>query len=160
MKRPFPAVATLLLTAVLAPVAPAETYTVPAGRSPIPAEGEHFTTPIPARRLVPTERETPAPSLANTVPWSRAGAHVGQTLTVSGRVVSTRDLGNLTFVNFTEDRSAFYVVVFRDAYRQFPRPPAEYLRGQTIQVTGRIKLHRDRPQIEVRHASQVKVMPQ
>ena len=139
---------------VVAAPEPADT---PAGRPSIPEEGEEITEPIPAERLVkePTE---PAPT--GVIDWSEAKNHVGQEITARGTVVNTNNIGDLTFLNFDTDwQDKFYIVIFREAYDDVPsgNPELAYL-NKTIEVSGEVSTHRGRPQIQVRDASQIKVV--
>lgn len=142
-----------------APVAaaPDDPVVTPAGRSPIPAEGENITQPAPAERLVdePTE---PAPE--GVIDWTEAKNHVGQEITARGTIVNTNNIGDLTFLNFDTDwQDKFYIVIFREAYADTPdsNPELAYL-NKTIEVTGEVSTHKGRPQIQVRDASQIKVV--
>ena len=157
-------------------------YIVNAGRSPIPQPGETFTQPLPAPLLirlspiapdrlpgrqrdsgpggveadVDTAPDAPRP----VVPWDEAGEYVGDTIIVEGEIVNATNIGNLTFLNFHEDwRDKFYVVVFQDAYPGVPGgEPETYYLDKTIRVTGRVDLHKGRPQIKVYDADQIKVV--
>lgn len=157
--------------------ASAEPYLVDAGRSPIPQPGETFDRPIAPTVLVRLSPIAPGRGGGDTgstradvettpdapkmlVPWHEAGEHIGQTITAEGVIVNTNNIGNLTFLNFHEDwRGKFYVVVFKDAYGGVPggRPEAYYL-DQRVRVTGRVDLHRGRPQIKVYDAHQIEVV--
>lgn len=147
-------IALMLATPLLAQVAPSR----PAGRSPIPQEGETIAKPIPAKRLDGGGEAAATANAGDVVPWVRGGEFVGREITVRGRVVETRDIGNLTFLNFTDrGGSAFYAVVFKEAYGSFPKPPAEHFLNQTVLVTGKVVEHKGRAQIQVRNASQIRI---
>lgn len=51
--------------------------------------------------------------------------------------------------------SAFTAVIFAERARQFPRAAA--LRDRTIEVTGRVRLYRGKPEIILRSARQLSV---
>lgn len=138
-------------------VATPENAETPGGRSPIPGEGEDVTEPIPAERLV---QEPTEPRPTGVIDWTEAKNHVGQEITARGTVVSTNNIGDLTFLNFDTDwQDKFYIVIFREAYDDTPggNPELAYL-NHTIEVTGEVSTHRGRPQIQVRDASQIKVV--
>lgn len=159
-----------------------EPYIVDAGRSPIPQPGEVFTQPLPAPLLirlspiapdrltgrhrdsgpggVEADIETAPDAPRPIVPWNEAKAYVGDTIIVEGEIVDATNIGNLTFLNFHKDwRDKFYVVVFKQAYPGVPGgDPAKHYLDQTIRVTGRVDLHKGRPQIKVYDADQIKVM--
>ncbi|MFW6336481.1 MAG: hypothetical protein ACOC3G_05075 [Phycisphaeraceae bacterium] len=159
-----------------------EPYIVDAGRSPIPQPGETFDEPLPAPLLirlspiapdrlpgrdrgsgpggveadVDTAPDAPRP----VVEWDEAKDYVGDTIIVEGEIVDANNIGNLTFLNFHEDwRDKFYIVVFKQAYPGVPGgDPAKHYLDKTIRVTGRVDLHRDRPQMKVYDADQIEVV--
>lgn len=159
-----------------------EQYLAEAGRSPIPQPGETFDEPLPAPLLVrlspiaperlpgrqrgngpggveadiDTVPDAPLP----VVPWDEAKGHVGQNIVAAGEIVDATNIGNLTFLNFHEDwRDKFYIVVFKEAYPGVPGgKPESYYLDKTIRVTGRVDLHRGRPQIKVYDADQIEVV--
>lgn len=161
---------------------PGDPYVVDAGRSPIPQPGETFEQPLPAPLLfrlspiapdrlpsrhpdsgvggaeadVDTARVAPRP----VVPWDEARDYVGQTIVAEGEIVDTNRIGKLTFLNFHVDwRDRFYLVVFRDAYAGVPGgKPEEHYLHKTIRVTGRVDLHKGRPQLKVYDADQIEVV--
>jgi hypothetical protein len=149
-----------------APTPPAEVkppaYTVPAGRSPIPHEGETVTTPLPAKQIEPPrEIVADVPPPEGVVPWTEAGRYLGHEITTEGKIVATKDIGSLCFLNFTDEPRGgdkFYIVIFKEAYAAYPNGPEKDLLGKTLQVTGKVSLHKDRPQMQVRDAKQVKVV--
>ena len=132
-------------------------YKAKCGRTPIPAKGEFIGKPFAARRLMPLESErVPAPKPGQVIPWYKAPLHVGRTVTVEGYVERATNIGNLTFINFSDVRSHFCIVAFKDMYDFAPNgDPANY-NNKTIQVTGRITMYRGKPQIEVRGKDQIK----
>ena len=82
---------------------------------------------------------------------------VGKTATVTGDVQRANAWdGGITFLNL---EGGFTVVCFKKNYGKFPSPPDQlYSRGKTIEVTGKIRLHKDRPEIEITGPEQVKVL--
>ena len=104
--------------------------------------------------------ETPpvaAPTPTSVVPWQDAGDYLGQTITVSGRIVRAKDTGNITFLNFSKKRDKFVAVVFADDYDNFPQPPAGLYEGKEVWITGEIASHKGVPQIIVTGPEQVEV---
>jgi len=102
---------------------------------------------------------TPAPTPIGIVPWQEAGRYVGRTVTVEGRIVNARDIGTITFLNFSPARDRFVVVVFAEDYPAFPAPPVELYAGKKVWVTGEITLYRGVPQIILRSPTQIEVFP-
>lgn len=113
--------------------------------------------------VVDGEETAPPPASPPTpigiVPWQEAGRYVGQTVTVEGRIVSARDIGSITFLNFSRERDRFVVVVFAEDYAAFPAPPAELYAGKKVWVTGTIELFQGVPQIILRSPTQIEVFP-
>ena len=91
------------------------------------------------------------------IPWQEAGDYLGQTITVSGRIVRANDTGKITFLNFSKDRDQFVAVVFADDYGGFPTPPAELYEGKEVWITGEIDSYNGAPQIVVSTPDQVEV---
>lgn len=127
-------------------------------RPAIPQPGETLHAPLPARRLA-ADPQAPTPTIA----WNQAPEHLGQHVTVEGRIVwahNHRD--QIWFLNFTEGRDGpFYLAVFRSAFWHLgpeADPTARY-RGRTLQVTGQVTRHRGRPCMNIRSLDQIVVMP-
>ncbi len=91
------------------------------------------------------------------VSWQDAGAYVGQTVTVAGRIIRTRDIGGITFLNFGKERGDFVVVVRAGDYDNFPAPPATLYQGKKVWVTGEISTHKGVPQMLLHSPDQVEV---
>jgi len=142
-------------------------YIVPAGRSPLPQPGETFSRPIPAKRLASIELTTlkptaPEPEPGEVVPWTEAKLHIGREITVGGRITDTHmhRSGELCFLNFQPYPSkAFYLVAFRPTFGAFPESPEKYFLNQYVHVTGKPVFHRDRVQIQIHDADQIKRVP-
>ena len=89
------------------------------------------------------------------VSWQEAGRYVGQTITVEGRIVRTKDIGSITFLNFGKKRGDFTVVIRAEDYDHFPAPPAELYRGKKVWVTGEVNEYKGTPQIIVHSPKQI-----
>lgn len=83
----------------------------------------------------------------NCLHWSQAGQYVGSETCVYGRVTGTHDSGNAFFVNFSDDRSAFYVVSFD--YALFN------VRQACLAFGGLIESYQGRPEIILRDPQQI-----
>ena len=147
--------------AAQAPLKRGQPYMVAAGRSPIPNEGETFTEPIKAQRLADdsgekVERERPD----GPVGWGAAHNYVGMRITVEGTIVNTYNhKGNICFLNFHEDwRGKFYLPVFKEVFADLPEAPEKYFLNKTIRVTGKVKLHQNRPNIEIKSIKQIEIV--
>ncbi len=114
----------------------------------------------------PAPAATPAVALPATarpptgvIPWEQAGDYLGQTITIAGRIVRANDIGSITFLNFSNERGRFVVVIFQDDYTNFPSPPAELYQKRTVWVTGEVTEHDGAPQIIVHSPDQIEVFP-
>ena len=110
--------------------------------------------------LLPAE-EPPAPATEPLVLKSTdkdgLKAAVGKTATVTGQVQRANAWdGGITFLNL---EGGFTIVCFKKNYGKFPAPPDQlYAKDKTIEVTGKIRLHKERPEIEITGPEQVKVL--
>lgn len=98
-----------------------------------------------------------AESPRGVVPWRDAGAYVGQTITVEGRIVRTEDIGSIIFLNFSKRRGDFVAVVRAEDYEHFPAPPAQLYRGKRVWITGKVTLHKGVPQMVIHGPDQIEV---
>lgn len=98
-----------------------------------------------------------SPLHAATIPFSEAGKHVGQEVTVSGKVSAVRTIpSGMTFVNFGARGAA-------DAFTAVGKPGvvdgAMLLAydGKDVEVTGTIELYKDSPQIVLKSAEAIRI---
>ncbi len=93
------------------------------------------------------------------IPVSEAAAHIGETMTVEGRIanVFTSDQGN-TFLNFGDrhPRQTFSAVIFAREASLFSG--VHGLDGRKVQISGRISLYEGKPQIILKDASQLRAL--
>lgn len=128
-------------------------------RSPIPLDDETIVTPVSLAQLMgrPGDREVMVPQ---KVAWHEAKHHVGRPIILEAHVVRTRNIGALTFLNFSENwQNTFTVVVFEPVYEDLPGPPEDYFKGRRVRVTGTVTVHKDRPNLEVHDVRQIKIIP-
>lgn len=145
---------------------PGEPYIAANGESPLPKHGEGVADPIPPQTLITDEaynahppQDSALPSPDGPVAWTEAHKYHGQTITVKGTIVDTNNIGQICFLNYDPDwQDKFYVAIFKEAFDLLPDPPEVHYLNRTLLVTGKITLHRDRPQIEVRDVSQIEVV--
>lgn len=117
------------------------------------------TSEAPVDATVAAPAAKPALPPAGVVPWEQAENYIGQTITVSGRILRTYDAGSITFLNFSSERDQFVVVVFADDYANFPSPPAELYRNKSVWVTGEVTEYQGGPQIVVHSPDEIEVFP-
>lgn len=116
----------------------------------------------PARAEKPSGEK---PAAAGVVDWSDAGDHVGQRVTVSGRVAGTHyasgSNGRPTFLNIGRDHpdpDRFTVVIWGDNRGRFSSAPESMYAGKTVRVTGEMSLYRGGAQIVVDDPGQIEVV--
>jgi hypothetical protein len=115
-------------------------------RPPLPVP----TTPRPAARAA-TAAPTAVPSPSNSacIGWQQARDAVGQTACVTGMVTNVSNRPTSHFIDFSPDRTSFYVFSPSQTFDTS-------LKGKCIEVRGKIELFRDRPQIVVNDPGQVR----
>lgn len=87
-----------------------------------------------------------------------ASSYVGQTVTIRGFVGDVHvTRGGVTFIDMggRYPDNAFTAVIFDEDKMEFPNVAS--LDGRTIEITGRVRLHRGKPEIVLRSAEQMKV---
>lgn len=103
---------------------------------------------------------------AQDLPYSTpdsAAACAGTFATVCGKVsgtfLNTKGTGTPTYVNMGRPypNQPFTAVIWGNDLYKFPYPPAQYLAGKQICVTGMVTLHKGKPQIVVDVPGQIEV---
>lgn len=84
-------------------------------------------------------------------------AAVGKEVVITGKVRRANAWdGGITFLNLD---GGFTVVCFRKNFAKFPSPLEQlFSQGKTVQVTGKIRLHKDRPEIEITGPEQIEIV--
>ncbi len=88
----------------------------------------------------------------------QAAAHIGEQVTVCGKVYGTRLLDNgPTFFNMGDayPNNPLTIVIMFNKWGNFSYKPEEYLDGKTICVTGVVKNYKGKPEIAVDKEEQV-----
>ncbi len=96
-----------------------------------------------------------------TVHIDSVATYEGKTITVCARVVSTfvtKGAKKVTYLNFGKPypNSSFTVVIFESSLPNFTYNPAEYLKGKEICVTGKVKLYKGKPEMEIGKEQEIK----
>ncbi len=146
--------------------APDKAYVSPGGASPMPRHGEAEAPPIPPTTLIDDAVFDAEPLQASTlpepdgaVPWDEAHNYLERVITVKGTIVDANNIGDICFLNYDTDwQGKFYIAMFKEAFELLPDPPQEHYLNKTLLITGKVTLHRDRPQIEVNDVSQIEVV--
>lgn len=89
--------------------------------------------------------------------WKDAANHLDQEVIVQGKIVNTGKSRSLTFLNFDQDRS-FTAIVRKPCEANFPKPVQYLYRRKVIRLRGVISEFRGKPQIELCHPDQVRVL--
>lgn len=94
------------------------------------------------------------------ISWTDAANAVGETVYVSGTIVSTGKYGeSIAFLNFDRERPpAFVAVIFRENWDKFPGDPTELYKDKIVEIRGTISLHKGKPQIVITRPEQIKVL--
>jgi len=130
-------------------------------RSPLPQPGETITKPLPAVAIgakEPVKPIAPAPADGEVIAWDKAHLHMNRAITVEGKVIDTKRLESICFLNFTKeqgDREQFYLVVFKDQFDQWDGAPETFFLNKTVRVTGEVEDHKGRPQMKIKKKEQV-----
>jgi cardiolipin synthase len=99
---------------------------------------------------------TPVPP--PVIAWQDAAAYAGQRVTVEGVVVDTYKSDKVIFLNFSRNRNDFKAVIFASAWPRWQQAPDELYFGQTLRITGQVKLYEGVPEIIVDEPAQVEVV--
>ncbi len=164
-----------LLPACGSPSAPpAPTYTPFPTFTPYPTQTPYPTyTPFPTQTLIPTYTPYPtytamptppspsatplaikaaeSPAAPRCIMWNVVPSHIGETTCVRGNVTSTyKDpKSNAFFIDFDDSWSSFYAISFKYTW--------DNLKGQCVEISGKIAPYNGRPQIIVESRSQLQL---
>jgi len=91
------------------------------------------------------------------IPASEAKANIGTNAIVTGKIAEVNKTERLVRLNFENPfpKQTFTAVIFADKMSLFPE--VEKLKDKTVEVSGKIVAYRERPQIVLTNASQLKV---
>ena len=124
-----------------------------------PPAGDQSEAPPPPPPAATTASPTPAsnPLVLKATDKDALLAAIGKNATVSGKIQRANAWdGGITFLNI---EGGFTVVCFRKNYAHFPSPPDQlFPEGKTIEVTGTLKLHKEKPQIEITKPEQIRIV--
>lgn len=97
---------------------------------------------------------TTAPSDLPVIGWKDADQYYGLEVIVHGKIVETRNIGKICFLNFDTART-FTVIVRQPNFSKFPEPPEKLYAGKDVRIRGFITKFKDKPQIEIVRPEQV-----
>ena len=99
-------------------------------------------------------------AFAGTITPDQAAFHIGEQVTVCGKVYGTRFLNNgPTFLNMGAEYpdNPFTAVIMFDKRSSFSYKPEDFLKGKTVCVTGVVKNYKGKPEIVVEKEGQVEL---
>lgn len=96
----------------------------------------------------------------NVIGWEEAKNNIGKTVTVEGRVVSTRRIGNGIALDFHADfASHFRVIIPTGAAGKFASDPMVRFKQRNVQVTGKVEADRGIPFMRVIDPKNIQTVP-
>ena len=91
--------------------------------------------------------------------WTQARQYMGQTVRAEGTIVTTRNTGKVTYLNFSRNFQAdLKIVIFPTEAARFPQPPEIMFDGRTVRVTGKVEEYQGAPEIIVRTPQQIEIL--
>ncbi|MBI4727561.1 hypothetical protein HY768_10170 [candidate division TA06 bacterium] len=117
------------------------------------------TPPAPSNQQSAVRPNESAPEKSgNVISWEDAGSHIGEYATVAGTIVAAHNSGKACFLNFHPNyRIYFTAVIFASSFNRFPSSPERYYLNKRVQVTGRIKEYKGKPEIILNDPSQISI---
>lgn len=93
------------------------------------------------------------------ITWEDADKVVGQLAFVYGKVINTRELGRISFVNFDANRPAdFAGVIFSDNRDKFPDSLDDAYLGKPVRLRGIVSTYQGKPQLVLTEPDQIEVL--
>ncbi len=93
------------------------------------------------------------------ISWKDAPKHVGEDVAVVGRIIRTKNIGSVVFLNFHDDyRTTLTAVIAEEHLADFPAPPEVTYMNRTILLRGKVSEHRGSPQIIVTSPDQIEII--
>ena len=96
---------------------------------------------------------------SDPIPWSEAGSHAGQNVTVEGDVAAASSTPDQLVLEFAPgDTSAFRVVLIIPMMTDLPRFPERLYQGKRIRASGVVQRFRGRPEMVLRSPGQIEIV--
>ncbi|MBA7483923.1 hypothetical protein ES707_19440 [subsurface metagenome] len=93
------------------------------------------------------------------ISWRDAHEYYGEKVIVEGSIVATFNSGKACFLNFHKNwKKYFTAVIFHSNFGKFPKQPEVYYKDKKVQITGKIKEYEGKPEIILKHPSQIKII--
>lgn len=94
----------------------------------------------------------------DVIKWTDAVNHYGKYKTVEGKIVTTKCLPKVCFLNFDKNyKKSFTAVIFVSDIENFPPNPEKYYLNKIVQVSGVIKEYKGKPEMILSDTSQIEV---
>lgn len=146
----------ILITAYLAQTAQPEFDVVHLNAEFADRLSDHDPTVIRLSLAPVTLQASPPPVIA----WTAARQHMNEIVTAEGVIITTRNTGRVTYLNFSNNfQTDLKVVIFPREAALFSQPPETMFLNRKIRVTGRIEEFQGAPQIIVRDPKQIVIVP-
>jgi len=99
------------------------------------------------------------PQRDDLIRWQDATQHFGQQVSVAGRIVRAKNIGKLTFLNFTDKYAGTLTLVIRkEDYAKFEGAPEKTYLEHVVLVSGKVTEHRGGPQIVITAPGQISIL--
>ena len=93
------------------------------------------------------------------ISWMDAHKYSGEKVTVEGIIIASHNSGKACFLNFHENwKKYFTAVIFQSDFGKFPKQPELYYKGKKVQVTGKVKEYKGKPEIILKDPSQIRII--
>lgn len=113
---------------------------------------------------VPSAQAADPVQMVDGVPlvhWKDADRYYGKEVIVYGRVVQTRNIQTMAFLNFDPDFSKHFTVVVKQAdFDAFPEPPEKMYRDKSVAVRGVVVEYREKPEMVIKSPKQIVILPE
>ena len=93
-----------------------------------------------------------------SITWSEASEHVGEEVTIEGRIVATHASPLSTLLSFDQSFNKFTAVIQPADRDAFPPKPEEYYRGKQVRITGRVVEYEKKAEIVLRNQRQIQIV--
>jgi predicted extracellular nuclease len=93
------------------------------------------------------------------IDWKDAAKYIDKPVIVQGKIVQTKNIGHICFLNF-DTTHTFTAVVQENCFKNFPKPPEQMYDQKIVRIRGVISEYADKPQITVSRPEQVTILEQ
>jgi len=101
----------------------------------------------------------PIKPAGDAIIWQEASAHIGQNISISGKVLNTEEIDGVTHLYFGDaSTNNFSVIVQKENYKTFPQSPEKLFKGRVIKVTGTVSGDSTGSQMEITGKKDYKIL--